>query len=99
MKDIPVSWDYSKFIDGYPGKMVIMARKTGNTWYVAGINGEKTDKKLSIDLSFITASKGELISDVTNREVKLEEINLKKDGKMDVSFMPNGGFVMKFIEQ
>ena len=49
MKDIPVSWDESKFIDGYPGKYVIIARKTGKTWYVAGINGEDQVKEKELE--------------------------------------------------
>jgi alpha-glucosidase len=68
MKDFPVAWDETKFVDGYPGKLVVMARKIGNTWYVSGINGENIEKDLTIDLSFIKAKKGEFISDITNRE-------------------------------
>jgi len=41
MRTLPDSWDIIKFIDGYPGKYAILARKKDNAWYIAGINGEK----------------------------------------------------------
>jgi hypothetical protein len=98
LKDIPVSWDQSKFIDGYPGKLVIIARKTGYTWYVAGINGENKEKNIPVDLSFINAKNGELISDITHRETKKEVIQLPDDKIVDLHLLGNGGFVMKFVE-
>ena len=42
LQELPTTWEDVKFIDGYPGKLVILARKSGNNWYVAGINGENT---------------------------------------------------------
>lgn len=98
IKEIPVLWDSSKFVDGYPGKLVIIARKTGNTWFVAGINGENVEKNIKIDLSFIDSTEGEYISDVTNRETKMSSVKLSEEKKVDVHFLPYGGFVMKFVE-
>ena len=48
---LPSVWDETRFVDGYPGKSVIMARRSGTTWYVAGINGldEAANLKLSLD--------------------------------------------------
>ena len=40
MKKVPTTWDEVRFIDGYPGKYVILARRSGNRWFVAGINAE-----------------------------------------------------------
>jgi hypothetical protein len=45
MKEIPTLWDETVFIDGYPGKYSVIARRHQNQWYVAGINAEKTVKK------------------------------------------------------
>ena len=45
MKDVPTTWDETKFIDGYPGKYVIMARRSGDKWYVAGVTSDKTPLK------------------------------------------------------
>lgn len=98
LKEIPVAWDESKFVTGYPGKLVVIARRTGNTWYVAGINGESENKEINLDLSFINAETGDCISDVTQRTTKFERINLSDDKSIDINLMGNGGFVMKFVE-
>ena len=45
MKDVPTTWDETKFIDGYPGKYVILARRSGSKWYVAGVTSDGTPLK------------------------------------------------------
>lgn len=62
LRGLPGRWDESRYIDGYPGQYVAIARRAGNRWYVAGINaGELRD--LEIDLSFTGARHGTLITD------------------------------------
>jgi len=51
LKTVPVVWEETKYLGGYPGKDVVIARKNRDRWYIAGINGENMDKELSIDLS------------------------------------------------
>ena len=51
MKDVPTQWDETRFIDGYPGRYVIMARRSGDQWYIAGINAQETPVKTKLDLS------------------------------------------------
>ena len=55
MKDVPVVWDDVRFIGGYPGKSVVLARRSGDLWYVAGINAEETDLDVVFDPSLIGA--------------------------------------------
>ena len=50
MKQVPTLWDEVRFIDGYPGKYVIIARRAGDKWYVAGINAEKQPLKKTLTL-------------------------------------------------
>jgi para-nitrobenzyl esterase len=45
MKDVPTLWDETRFIDGYPGKYVIIARRSGDKWYIAGVTSDKTPLK------------------------------------------------------
>jgi hypothetical protein len=45
MKDVPTLWDETRFIDGYPGKYCIMARRSGDKWYVAGVTSDATPMK------------------------------------------------------
>ena len=94
LADLPTYWDDVKFIDGYPGKYLVVARRSGGRWYIAGINGENTEKVLSLDLSFLGNKKGRIISDAdeprtfTNKEITLDA------GRTTVTMKPQGGFVI-----
>lgn len=44
MKAVPTTWDETKFIDGYPGKYVMLARRHGDKWYVAGVNADDSNR-------------------------------------------------------
>ena len=50
---LPAAWDETRFISGYPGESCVLARRSGNTWYVAGINGTDNEKTLSVPLDFV----------------------------------------------
>jgi hypothetical protein len=98
LREIPNYWDDSKFVDGFPGKFVAIARKSDNTWYVAGINGEKTDKHLECKLPFIKEIKsGTLISDgKDNRSFNMKKITYIPNDSFEIKLKGNGGFVLKF---
>ena len=61
LRTLPNSWDDVKCIEVYPGKLYVVARKAGNKWYVAGINGENINKELTLDVSFLKNKNGQLI--------------------------------------
>lgn len=93
LKDIPTNWDESKYLLGFPGKDVIMARRKGDTWFITGINGENIEKKFDLDLSFITNKTGFHINDGVNGFIKNE---VESSSHTTVTLKANGGFVMKF---
>lgn len=99
MKNVPAVWDEMKFIDGYPGKFAVIARRAGNTWYVAGINGDSTKpQKVVMDLSFITKQKvGRVFTD-TNVPLStdLDRCDILPNKKNNYIMQPNGGFVIVF---
>lgn len=96
MKDIPVVWDDTRFIDGYPGKYVVIARKTGDTWYIGAINGQDSTQTVKVNLSFCNAKNGFLVTDgETNRSFKKEDLNLATDTLLTIAIVPRGGFVIK----
>ena len=95
MKAVPVSWNESKFIDGYPGKFFIIARRNNATWFVAGINGENQDKSVKISLPFINKNSGVLITDgESNRTFSKKEISLNDSKSLEIQMKANGGFLM-----
>ncbi len=93
MKDIPVDWDETKFIEGYPADYVVLARRKDNVWYVAGINGNAADLKLTLDLSFIEGAKEvTFITDAeNNRSFKINKEAVDFGQKIDLDLKPNGG--------
>lgn len=97
MREIPVVWDETKYIDGYPGDFVVIARRKGSTWYVAGINGENSPKNLSFELPFQTDAPGVLITEGDiPRSFSRYEIQTNMEGKIEITLIPNGGFVAKW---
>ena len=50
MKAVPTKWDEVKFIDGYPGQFVVLARRAGNKWYYVGINASPESRTVEVDL-------------------------------------------------
>jgi hypothetical protein len=96
MRDIPVAWEETQYIDGYPGKYVVMARKTKDTWYIAGINGEATEKTLTLSLPFIKQAKGMLVTEGNdNRSFSQREVTIDETGSLPITLKANGGFVLQ----
>jgi hypothetical protein len=50
---LPAVWDETRFVSGYPGESVVLARRSGSTWYIAGINGTDEEKDLALPLEGI----------------------------------------------
>ncbi|MEO7313282.1 MAG: glycoside hydrolase family 97 catalytic domain-containing protein [Chitinophagaceae bacterium] len=97
LRQLPNNWDDAKFIDGYPGKLLVMARKSGKKWYVAGINGEAETRQLDLDLAFLKGKKATLISDGAEPlSFKNEMVTIANNGKYQVEIKGAGGFVLLF---
>lgn len=95
MKHVPSVWDDTKFIAGYPGKTVVLARQGDGRWFVAGLNGEASDKSLSLDLGRIApAGRGQLITDGTATLFQQTDVVWHAGEKVNVTLKPNGGFVL-----
>jgi alpha-glucosidase len=95
LRQLPRSWDDSRLVDGYPGKYVVMARRAGDTWYIAGINANEEDIELTLDLSFVGAKQGTMIADgAPVRSFSQRAITAGK--QVAVTIKPHGGFVAEF---
>ncbi len=97
MSSLPETWDDVKFIDGYPGKYVVLARRKGDKWYIAGINGENSSRKITLNFSFIGKSlKGFIITDSDNgKNFVKKDVDLSNP--IDITMQPYGGFVIKTL--
>ena len=89
---LPAVWDETRFVSGYPGESVVLARRSGNTWYVAGINGTDQVKTLQTNLSF--AGKTGCIRLFTDTATKPWDITTTDVWPTSVVCQPRGGFVI-----
>ncbi|MYN26798.1 glycoside hydrolase family 97 protein [Duganella levis] len=94
LQKLPRSWDDSRLVDGYPGKYAVIARRAGDTWYIAGINGGTTDKTLTLDLSFIGNKQGVIITDGDGPR-NFSQRSIAAGKKVAVTIKPHGGFVIQ----
>jgi alpha-glucosidase len=93
LRELPREWDDVKFIDGFPGQFIVLARRAGDGWYIAGLNAEKESKTLELDLSFTGDKKGMLIvSGDTARSFAQQQVNSKERQK--ITLRPSAGFVL-----
>ena len=96
MKVVPTTWDDVRFIDGYPGKYLVMARRQGDKWYLAAINAE--EKPLTLNLSLDMFNVGDevaLYSDDANLNGSVVPLKINKKKVAKVTIPCNGGLVIK----
>lgn len=101
MKKVPTTWDETTFIDGYPGKYVILARRSGDTWYLAAINAEPQAKKIKIELPMFA---GKTVDAYTERLPKkkegeylvpaVQQIKIADNGLYEFNLPTGGGTVL-----
>jgi len=92
-------WDDTRFLDGFPGRFVVLARKGNGRWYVAGINGGESPKKLKLNLKELHGpASGTLITDGDggNLSFHQETMHLPRNRNFEIELPPDGGFVMVY---
>ena len=96
MKEVPTTWDETRFIDGYPGRYCVLARRHGDRWYIAGVNAGK--KPLELKLRLPMFDKGTKLHSYTDnrKSLALEEgqLTVKNPEAVRVTLQPNGGMVL-----
>ena len=95
MKQVPTTWDDIRYIDGYPGRYAIIARRQGNQWFVAGINADEQPLKKTISLPMIAAgSQLKVYSDDAKLQGSLKTMKQSKKQQLTVTIPCNGGVVV-----
>ena len=95
MKEVPTTWDEVRFIDGYPGKYVILARRHGDKWYIAGVNAQKETLKLKVNLPmFSNGEKVRLFSDDKVLQGGVKQIEIGKKQELQLAIPCNGGVLI-----
>lgn len=98
LKGIPTSWDETKVMEGMPGEYIVVARRSGDKWYLGGMSRDrrqiviKADFLDDMEYSAITWSDAP-DSDRNPRKLVSKEKKLNKDSEIIFEVMPGGGFV------
>ena len=92
MKQVPTTWDETRFIDGYPGKYIVLARRHGTQWYVAAMNAEPQAKQLTLDLSVLDGfaiESATLLTDGPDGQTPQQlPLVLDKKGRLSLTLQP-----------
>lgn len=101
MKAVPTTWDETLYIDGYPGRYVVLARRHGDTWYIAGVSAEQEPLKLKLDLPMLAKDQVvEIYADPAKLKSKTpgviekRDLKVKKPAEVPLTILPSSGFVI-----
>lgn len=97
LREVPTVWDETRHIDGYPGKYIVLARRHGQTWYIAATNATKEPMKLTLDLSGFV-QKGDIATlysdNAKTREPQKYDLKIRNAKKVTLTILPDGGAVI-----
>jgi alpha-glucosidase len=99
LREVPTTWDETRFVAGEPGEFIVLARRHGRDWYLGGITN---DKKREIEVPLRFLPRGEFMaqefSDGTLEESRPNDVKtvlspVERTQTLPVVFAPDGGFV------
>ncbi len=95
LSHLPNVWDDTRYVTGYPGESAVLARRSGDTWYVAGINGTDEEQTISIPLKGIV-KKAKNIYLFADSNDKNSPWNITTERRLPsaITCQPRGGFVL-----
>jgi len=97
LREVPTTWDDTRFLGGYPDQYVAIARRSGGRWYVAVMGGDDA-RRVEIDLSAIgVAGRYRYWKDGASADETASGLaELPKNGRLSAELAPGGGFVAVF---
>ncbi len=101
LKQVPVTWDDTRFIDGFPGKFTVLARRKGTTWYIAGNTGEEEGRSVDFTPAFIADGQYNVTifrDGDTPRSFAINKTAYQPGDTLHVDMPRFGGFVMVFVK-
>ncbi len=99
ISQLPVVWDETRFVSGYPGESVVLARRSGETWYIAGINGTDEQRKLALPLKDILQKPFKAIAFMDAGDRAWQIMSSVSELPATVTCRPRGGFVYKVCKR
>jgi alpha-glucosidase len=102
LKIVPTVWDDIRYISGYPGDYVAIAKRSGDTWFLGALNN-RIGKNIVIKLNFLPDGNYEVStwsdtrkSDRDPKDLKTDIRSIKSGEILKVTLADNGGFVAVF---
>ena len=95
MRQVPTTWNETRFIDGYPGKYVVIARRHNDKWYIVGINAQK--KALNLQLNLPMLLKGDNViyyKDNEKMQPVKEAFVVENPESINIVIHPGGGVIL-----
>ena len=98
LKALPTTWDEVQYVDGYPTQYVVLARRTGDRWYVGGLNGLQEAKTLTLSLPMFAGKTVQLYIDEPQKKnpskPAVKTLKVNKNGEVKVTMQPLGGMIL-----
>ena len=96
LRETPARWDETRCLVADPGRAVVFARRTGTSWFIAGLNGTKTPLKFTLNLRQLARStSGLLIAEGANRLMDIKAERIPASSKWTYTAPAQGGFILK----
>jgi hypothetical protein len=95
LRKVPAGWDETRYLDGYPGKFVVLARRSGNDWYVAATCAEsEPEREITIKFPEIKGRETRMLYDQPDGTTGVKDHKVSEDGEIRMMLKPRGGAVI-----
>ena len=108
LRELPTTWDETRFLDGYPSRYVALARRHGSKWYVGALNGTQKPISMTLDLSMFANQTMTCLTDQPLKKSKKaldnaqqlptpvqKQLKVPQDGKVQITIQPMGGIIIR----
>ena len=92
LREVPTTWDETRYIDGLPGEYVVLARRNGDKWYVAAANA--VDQTLEVNVKDVLEALGLEKADVRLISGGNDPSEIAPKAKHTVKIPKNDGAVL-----
>ena len=108
LRELPTTWDETRFLDGYPTRYVALARRHGSKWYVGALNGTQKPISMTLDLSMFANQTMTCLTDQPLKKSKKaqknaqqlptpvqKQLKVPQNGKVQITIQPMGGIIIR----
>jgi hypothetical protein len=96
LRDAPARWDETRCLMGEPGRIALFARRSGPSWFLAGINGTAAPLPVNLALStFKECRRRILIAEGANANIEVTVTHMTPADEWRHEIPPRGGFVLR----